>query len=99
MSKLKCEERSCKHKCYEACNKQSIILDEDAICCSYQRKVYDEAKEEFAIERYPEYSDVETSINCDENSCLYNKNNFCKASEVKIDSDAWCTTYKRKTSI
>ena len=99
MSKLKCEERSCRHNCDLMCDKQSIVLDDDAICCSYQRKVFDQTKEEFAIERYPEYSDVETSINCNENSCLYNKNNFCKASEVKIDSDAWCTTYKRKTSI
>ena len=37
MSKLKCEERSCKHNCHLACNKQSIVLDDDAICCSYQK--------------------------------------------------------------
>ena len=37
MSKLKCEERSCKHNCHLACSKQSIVLDDDAICCSYQR--------------------------------------------------------------
>ena len=96
MSKLKCEERSCKHNCFETCKKQSIILDEDALCCSYQKKVVDESNSEFALDRYPEYSDVETSINCNESSCLHNKNNFCRASEVKIDSDAWCTTYTRK---
>ena len=96
MSKLKCNERSCKHNCYMACSKQSIILDDDAICCSYQRKVLDSIYEEFANERYPEYSDVETAINCNEDSCIFNKENFCKASDVKIDSDAWCTTYRRK---
>lgn len=96
MSKLKCNERSCKHNCYTTCSKQSIILDDDAICCSYQRKVLDAINEEFANERYLEYSDVETSINCNEDTCYFNKDNFCKASEVKIDSDAWCTTYRKK---
>ena len=96
MSKLKCEERSCKHNCYYTCNKQSIILDDDAICCSYQKKLLDAINEEFASERYPEYSDVETAINCNDESCYFNYNNFCKASEVRIDSDAWCSTYRKK---
>ena len=96
MNKLKCEERSCKHNCYLACNKQSIVLDEDAVCCSYKRKVENELSVEFSNERYPEYSDVETSINCNEETCYYNKDCLCKAKEVRIDSDAWCTTYRRK---
>ena len=51
---------------------------------------------EFASERFPEYNDVETAINCNEETCYYNKECFCKAPEVKIDSDAWCSTYRRK---
>jgi hypothetical protein len=96
MSKLKCEERSCKHNCYLTCDKQSIILDDDAICCSYQRQVLDEIKTEFSNEKYPEYNDVETTINCNEDTCYFNKDRLCKASEVKIDSDAWCSTYRRR---
>lgn len=96
MSKLKCDERSCKHNCYKVCNKQSIVLDDDAICCSYQKQVIGSINEEFSNERYPEYNDVETMINCNEETCIFNKNNFCKASEVRIDSDAWCSTYRRK---
>ena len=96
MNKLRCEERSCKHNCFEVCKKQSIVIDEDAICSSYQKKVLDAIKEEFSHERYPEYSDVETMINCHDDTCYFNKNNLCKASEVKIDSDAWCETYRRK---
>ena len=96
MSKLKCNEKSCKHNNYTVCDKQSIVLDEDAVCCSYQKKVLESLLEEFANEKYPEYSDVETSINCNEDTCYFNKDNYCKESEVKIDSDAWCATYRRK---
>lgn len=96
MSKLRCDERSCKHNCYNSCNKQSIILDDDAICCSYQAQVIGSISEEFSNERYPEYSDFETMINCNEDTCIFNKNNFCKASEVRIDADAWCTTYRKR---
>ena len=96
MSKLKCEEKSCKHNNYTVCDKQSIVLDEDAVCCSYQKKILESILEEFANEKYPEYSDVETMINCNEETCIFNKNNFCKASEVRIDSDAWCSTYRRR---
>lgn len=95
MSKLKCNERSCKHNCCMSCTKQSIVLDDDAICASYQRRNCD-VNEEFASEKYPDYSDMETSINCNEESCYYNNDNCCKASEVKIDSDAWCSTYRKK---
>ena len=80
------------------CNEKNMSIDLRFACFGDKNKFYMN-NEEFSVEKYPEYSDVETSINCNENSCLYNKNNFCKASEVKIDSDAWCTTYKRKTSI
>lgn len=96
MNKLKCEERSCKHNCSMICSKQSIVLDDDAICCSYQRKVLDSIYEEFDNEKFPEYNDLETSITCNEDSCCYNENNCCKANEVKIDSDAWCSTYRRR---
>ena len=96
MSKLKCNEKSCKHNNYTVCDKQSIVLDEDAVCCSYQKKVLESLLEEFANEKYPEYSDVETSINCNEDTCYFNKDNYCKASEVMIESDAWCATYRRK---
>ena len=96
MSKLKCEERSCKHNCYLTCKKQSIVLDDDAVCCSYQKQSEDKTETEFASERFPEYNDVETSINCNEKTCFYNKECLCKAPEVKIDSDAWCATYRRK---
>ena len=73
MSKLKCEERSCKHNCYLTCKKQSIVLDDDAVCCSYQKQSEDKTETEFASERFPEYNDVETSINCNEKTCFYNK--------------------------
>ena len=96
MSKLKCEERSCKHNCHLSCNKQSIVIDDDAICCSYQRINETLLKMEFSNERHPEYNDVETIINCNEETCIHNKECMCKALEVKIDSDAWCSTYRRK---
>lgn len=96
MSKLRCEERSCKHNCHLSCRKQSIVLDDDAICCSYQRINETLLKTEFSNEKHPEYNDVETLINCNEETCVFNKDCLCKASEVKIDSDAWCSTYRRK---
>lgn len=96
MSKLRCNERECKHNCCMACNKQSIILDDDAICCSFQKKSNTSLNEEFANDKYFDFADVETAINCNEETCYFNKDNFCKASEVKIDADAWCSTYRRK---
>lgn len=96
MSKLRCEEKNCKHNCYFTCDKQSIVLDDDAVCCSFQKRVEDSMKNEFSNERYPEYNDVETAINCNETTCIYNKDCFCKAKDVRIDSDAWCATYRRK---
>ncbi len=96
MSKLKCNDRECKHNCCYACKKQSIILDDDAICCSFQKKMNGSLNEEFANDQYFDFSDVETSINCNEDTCYFNKDNYCRASEVKIDADAWCSTYRRK---
>ena len=96
MSKLKCEEKSCRHNCDFLCDKQSIVLDDDAICCSYQRKVLDSLKEEFAKEKFGRLNDIETAINCNEETCYFNVNNNCKATEVTIDSDAWCKTYRKK---
>ncbi len=96
MNKLKCEEISCKHNCQKLCKKQSIVLDEDAICCSYQRANESTFKNEFASENLPENSDIETSINCNEETCLFNDKCLCKAHEVTIDSEAWCSTYRRK---
>ena len=96
MSKLKCDEKSCKHNCYMACNKQSIVLDDDAICCSYQRQVLDAIKEEFSNDNYMDFNDTETSIICNEETCYFNNDNCCKASEVRIDADAWCATYRKK---
>ena len=75
---------------------KSIVLDDDAVCCSYQRKTIDSMSEEFSNEKTPEYADLETIINCNENSCYFNMNNLCKASEVTIDSDAWCATYRKR---
>lgn len=96
MNKLRCEEKSCRHNCNLYCDKQSIVLDDDAVCCSYQRKTIDSMSEEFSNEKTPEYADLETIINCNENSCYFNMNNLCKASEVTIDSDAWCATYRKR---
>ena len=96
MNKLRCEEKSCRHNCKLYCDKQSIVLDDDAVCCSYQRKTIDSMSEEFSNEKTPEYADLETTINCNENSCYFNMNNLCKASEVTIDSDAWCATYSKR---
>ncbi len=96
MNKLKCEEKSCRHNCNLYCDKKSIVLDDDAVCCSYQRKTIDSMSEEFSNEKTPEYADLETTINCNENSCYFNMNNLCKASEVTIDSDAWCSTYRKR---
>ena len=96
MNKLRCEEKSCSHNCNLYCDKQSIVLDDDAVCCSYQRKTIDSMSEEFSNEKTPEYADLETIINCNENSCYFNMNNLCKASEVTIDSDAWCATYRKR---
>ncbi|MCI5745748.1 MAG: hypothetical protein MR270_05640 [Erysipelotrichaceae bacterium] len=96
MSKLKCEDQDCRHNCYLACDKQCIVLDDDAVCCSFQKRTLESIQEEFASEKLSEYSDVETAINCNEETCYFNRDNFCKASEVKIDSDAWCTTYRKK---
>ena len=44
----------------------------------------------------PNYSDVETAINCNDETCYFNHDCFCRASDVKIDSDAWCETYRKK---
>lgn len=96
MNKLKCEERSCKHNCHELCKKQSIVLDDDAICCSYQRAGDQTLSNEFANEKFPDYGDMETSINCNEETCVYNEKCICKAHEVQIDSEAWCSTYRKK---
>mgnify|MGYP004538214535 FL=1 len=94
MNKLTCDERTCKHNCKCVCKKQSIIVDEDAICCSYQLKnENDSYNEEFALDNY---ADLETAISCSEESCIFNNESRCKAQEVKIDSDAWCTTYRRR---
>ena len=98
MSKLKCFEKSCRHNSCLVCNKQCIVLDDDAICCSYSQKTQFDNKVnvEAAKEISPNYSDVETSINCNDETCYYNHDCFCRASDVKIDSDAWCETYRRK---
>ena len=97
MSKLKCNEKECKHNQSCICNKQCIVLDDDAVCCSYQRKPMDgKANLEFASDLTPSYLDVETAINCNDLSCYFNRDCFCKASDVKIDCDAWCETYRRK---
>lgn len=98
MSKLKCEEKSCRHNNCKVCNKQCIVLDEDAVCCSFQLK--NEFDNRFGYEMgndmAPTYSDVETAINCNDETCFFNRDCFCRASDVKIDNDAWCDTYRRK---
>ena len=38
MSKLKCNERECKHNHFCICNKQCIVLDDDAVCVSFQKR-------------------------------------------------------------
>ena len=80
MSKLKCNERECKHNHFCICNKQCIVLDDD----------------ELGGDITPSYSEMETAISCNDLSCYYNKDCYCKASDVKIDCDAWCETYRRK---
>lgn len=97
MSKLKCNEKECKHNNFCICNKQCIVLDDDAVCCSYQKKQpTDSFGYELGSDIAPSYSDVETAISCNDLSCYFNHDCFCKASDVKIDCDAWCETYRRK---
>ena len=61
-----------------------------------QRQVLNAIKEEFSNDSYLDYNDTETSIVCNEETCYYNNDNCCKSSEVRIDSDAWCATYRKK---
>ena len=65
MSKLKCNERSCRHNSFCLCSKQCIVLDEDAVCCSFQKEVPPDnyPHYEFSKEISPSYADVETTIN------------------------------------
>lgn len=95
MSKLKCTEKECKHNQFCLCNKQCIVLDDDAVCCSYQKRQIEDANVEFAAEDLTT-ADIETTISCNDLSCFFNKECRCRASDVKIDCDAWCETYRRK---
>ncbi len=95
MSKLKCVEKECKHNQFCLCNKQCIVLDDDAVCCSYQKRQPTDLNVEFALDDMPP-ADIETAISCNDLSCFFNKDCFCRASDVKIDCDAWCETYRRK---
>lgn len=98
MSKLKCNERECKHNHFCICNKQCIVLDDDAVCVSFQKRQPTDTKFSYELggDITPSYSEMETAISCNDLSCYYNKDCCCKASDVKIDCDAWCETYRRK---
>ena len=96
MSKLRCNEKDCRHNCYSSCKKQCIVLDDDAVCCSFSKKSIHELNTEMSKDMSPNYSDVETAINCNDETCYFNHDCFFLACDVKIDSDAWCETYRKK---
>ena len=75
-----------------------IVLDDDAVCVSFQKRQPTDTKFSYELggDITPSYSEMETAISCNDLSCYYNKDCYCKASDVKIDCDAWCETYRRK---
>lgn len=110
MPKLKCDVRSCIYNANLCCCRSVIRvigeeakMDRETACASFHRRkrvnLDEEYKMEFSkIDGINEY----ISIECESRNCIYNKNEICSATKVKIGGgkqasryvDTICNTFK-----
>jgi hypothetical protein len=95
MSKIKCNQKKCKHNNCEHCMLDGIQVDKEANCKSYEEG---ESKSNHNFE-FASFESLGNSVMCNATECLYNKHKNCIVSHLNIgksQNNAPCIDYEKR---
>lgn len=95
MSKIKCNQEKCKYNDCEHCMLESIKVDTEANCKSYEEGLRtDNSKFEFAS-----FESRANRVSCNATDCLYNQQKNCTVDHLNIgksQNNAPCVDFEKR---